>query len=310
MNEQKPGDGILASGLERRKIEALLRDAEPKRMAALSASINLVAAVALVFGGKALLDGRLVQVSIAVVIAMVLWRTCNRLWRSLAIAAIAPAIGQNWGQTGFSSGWGAVPVETRIGDLFSNEGGARFTAWQSQGVYRGISYRLRENTIWYKRRYHQRRTVTHTLQIEISVPQPFSGSIEICPALGFMGKVDDVLRDLMQENKRKIPLDPTFDAVFDTIASAGAPADKLLTPEFRRAMLALAARHPRLHLEGKFEHGWFSLRLPVPHLVFSSASLRKPLPEMVEDADRLWWDLTVPHRLIEGLAGEHDGPLR
>ncbi|WEJ35029.1 hypothetical protein [Devosia sp. SD17-2] len=42
----------------------------------------------------------------------------------------------------------------------------------------------------------------------------------------------------------------------------------------------------------------------------AGTSLIKPLPDMAENADALWWELTVPHRLIDALAGNHDGALR
>jgi hypothetical protein len=301
----KQGDGTLASGLKRDEIDAMLRAAEPRRIEALSASLNLVGATFFVLL-EYLEAFRFTPVAAALG-AWGVWRLSQRLWRDLAIAVLAPAIGERWGQVDFASGWGAVEIEKWLADLFSDEG-MRVVAWQSSGRYREIDYRLTESTIW--RRRKSGRRITHVMQVEIKVPRSFSGNVQLVPQSGFAGTVDDLLRQVTGSPEQTLEIDPDFDAVFDTIASPNASVATLLTPEFRRAMLALAARHPQTYLTARFEHGWFSLRLPIPHLVFASTSLIKPLTDMAEDADALWWDLTVPHRLIDALMGTHDGALR
>lgn len=309
MNSPQAESDALASGLKRAEIEELLRHTEPMRLAALTASLNLSAGAALTILGSILSGGSILFSFVAAIAAGSIWQVSNRLWRDQAIAAVAPAIGGPWGQSSFASGWDAVEIETRIGEIFDNEG-ARFTAWQSHGRYRDIGYRLNEATIWRRRRNNQPREVVHLMRVEIAVPHSFAGSVELLPQSGFMGKIDDVVRQFSGETGRRQAIDPAFDAVFDTHVDGGAPVQELLTPNFRRAMLALAARHPRMYLTARFERGWFSLRLPIPHLVFASAGLLKPMPDMADDTDTLWWDLTVPHRLIDGLKGDHDGPLR
>ncbi len=301
----KQADETLASGLERDEIDAMLRAAEPRRMEVLSASLNLVGGTFLVLLGH--LDAFFLWPVAAALGAWGVWRLSQRLWRDLAIAVLAPAIGERWGQVDFASGWGAVEIEKWLGDLFSDEG-MRVVAWQSGGRYREIDYRLTESTIWRQRKSGQR--ITHVMQVEIAVPRSFSGNVQLVPRSGFAAEVDDLLRQVTGSAERRLEVDPDFDAVFDTIASENASVGTLLTPDFRRAMLALAARHPQTYLTARFEHGWFSLRLPIPHLVFASTSLTKPLTDMAEDADALWWDLTVPHRLIDALMGTHDGALR
>ncbi|WP_108397515.1 DUF3137 domain-containing protein [Devosia submarina] len=294
-----------ASGLQRKEIEALLRVAEPRRIQALSASLNLAGGTFLVLLGH--LEGMVLPPVVAALGAWGVWRLAQRLWRDLAIAVLAPAIGERWGQVGFASGWGAVEIDKWLGDLFSDKG-MRVVAWQSHGRYREIGYRLTESTIW--RRGQSGQRITHVMQVEIAVPRSFSGYLHLMPQAGFASKVDNLLRQVTGSSEQRQQIDPEFDAVFDTIASQNASIDTLLTPEFRRAMLALAARHPQTYLTARFEHGWFSLRLPIPHLVFAGTSLIRPLPDMADDADALWWDLTVPHRLIDALAGNHDGALR
>ncbi|ODT70711.1 MAG: hypothetical protein ABS75_11285 [Pelagibacterium sp. SCN 63-23] len=309
MTQPQAETEALASGLKRTEIEALLEDAEPMRMSALAASLNLAAGAALTILGSILSGGSILYVFVAAIAAGAIWQVSNRLWRDQAIAALAPVIGEPWGQSGFAGGWAAVDIETRIREIFDNEG-ARFAAWQSHGRYREISYRLQEATIWRRRRHTMPREVVHLMQVEIEVPRSFTGRIELVPQSGFMGKIDDVLRQLSGDTGRRQAVEPAFDAVFETNVEGAAPVADLLTPNFRRAMLALAARYPRMYLTGRFEHGCFSLRLPINQLVFASAGLLKPMPDMIEDADSLWWDLTVPHRLIDGLTGDHDGPLR
>lgn len=184
----------------------------------------------------------------------------------------------------------------------------RVVAWQCHGRYREIDYRLTESTIWRQGRSGQR--IIHVMQVEIAVPQSFSGSLQLVPQSGFAGKVDDLLRQVTGSSELRQEINPEFDAVFDTSATPDASIDTLLTPDFRRAMLALAARHPQTYVTARFEHGCFSLRLPIPQLVFAETSLFKPLTDMADDADALWWNLTMPHRLIDALAGTHHGALR
>lgn len=309
MTETTAASGPSPSGIDRARVVALLERAEPDRLAALSASLNLILAIALTIGGRAALDGHLVQPLVGIMIAIALWRLINRLWRDRAVGMIAPALGAAWGQSQFSSGWAAVPLEDGLRDFFSGEG-ARLTSWQSCGRYRDIDYRLSEATIRERNRKGRRPKTIHLLTVQVAVPKSFQGSVEIAPGAGFMSKVEEVLRQWTGSSEQHRDIDPAFDAVFDTTVTADAPVDDLLTPGFREAMLRLAARYPRLSLMGRFEHGWFSLRLPIPHLVFSSAKLLTPMRDLAHDADALWWDLTVPHRLIDALTGEHDGPLR
>ncbi len=297
----------LASGLTPGEIDTMLRAAEPRRLQVLSASLNLTGATLVVVLAQG--HGSLVWPLTAMLAAWAVWRLSERLWRDLAIAVLAPAIGERWGQLGFASGWGAVEIERWVGNLFSEEG-SRFVAWQSHGRYRDTDYRMNESTIWRRSRRIGGGNVRYVLEVEVAVPQAFSGSVEIAPRSGFIGRIDDLLRRATDDPEQRHEVDPEFDEVFDTIASTGTAVDALLTPGFRRAMLALGARHPDVNLTARFEHGWFSLRLPIPSLVFASVSLTKPMTTMTDEADALWWDLTVPHRLIDALMGDHDGALR
>lgn len=297
------------SGLDRDEVATLLRNAEPRRMANLAASLNLCAGIVFLMLGRAPFQGSFLWPIFAVVVAGMAWTLSNRLWRDIALATVAQTIGERWGQSHFASGWETVDIERWIADLF-NEEGQRFTAWESRGKHRDIAYRLNEATIW-RRRSNQKRSETfYLMQVEIAVPQPFAGSIELRPRSKYMAGVDDLFRQLSGNELQRREIAPEFDAVFDTLASADATVDELLTRGFQQAMLTLAKRNPQSYLSARFQQGWFNLRLPIPCLVFSSAGLFRPLGALLDDVDTLWWDLTIPHRLIDGLMGDHQGPLR
>ncbi|MDV3249820.1 hypothetical protein DevBK_00610 [Devosia sp. BK] len=302
-------DGALASGLDRDETTTLLRTAEPRRMANLAASLNLCAGIFFLLLGSAPFEGSFLWPIVAIVVAGMAWTVSNRLWRDIALASVAETVGVRWGQSQFASGWGTVDIEKWIADLFSEEG-VRFTAWESQGKHRDTAYRLNEATIW-RRRSNQRRYETfYLMEVQVAVPHSFAGSVELRPHSKFMTGVDDLFRQLSGDEVQRRVISPQFDAVFDTLASPNADVDKLLTPGFQQAMLALAKRNPHSYVSGRFQHGWFSFRLPIPHLAFSSAGLLKPMAALIDDVDTLWWDLTIPHRLIDSLTGDYEGPLR
>lgn len=302
-------NNIKADGMDRQRLQYLLKDAEPRRLKMLATTIGLAFSVCIFTASFAPLGGGFIRAIVGVIVAIALWQLGNRLWRDTAIATIAPALGEGWGQKHFVSGWGTVPIEEWLRDLFSVEGRLS-TAWRSEGEYRSVQYRLTEQTIRFRRHSKRRQEVIHTVTVAVSVPKPFSGRVEFRPSSGLFGRLEDVLRHVSGDGEQRRAIDAEFDASFDTIASSGASVDALVTPGFRRALLMLAKRHPNTHLTAHFEHGWFHLRLPIPHLAFASAHLLKPLPAMIDDVDELWWDLTIAHRLIDGLMGDHDGPLR
>ncbi len=311
MTQHDEDRAILASGLARDEIADLLRNAEPRRMANLASSINLTGGVFLAMLGHQLERESFswLWLIVACIVSGMVWKLSNRLWRDIALASVAQAIGERWGQNYFASGWGAVDIEKWIADLFSNEG-KRFTAWKSEGKHRDIDYRLNESTIWRRVHGKKRSEIIHLIQVEVAVPRSFSGSVEVVPKSGFSSAIDDVFRKMTGDDVRRQPIEPGFDAVFDTMVSSNAAADKLVTASFRDAMLKLASRSPKTYLSGRFEHGWFNLRLPIPEVVFASASLLKPMDQLLDDVDTLWWDLTIAHRLIDSLMGDYHGPLR
>lgn len=301
--------GTLASGLDRDEIATVLRNAEPRRRDNLSVSLNLSAGIFFTLLGRAPFEGSFLWPILACIVAGMVWTLSNRLWRDIALATVAQTLGERWGQSHFDSGWGTVDIEKWIADLFSDEG-RRFTAWESQGKHRDISYRLNEATIWRRRSNEKRSEIFHLMQVEVAVPQSFSGSIEIRPRSGFDPAIGDFFRHISGAEEQRHAIDPAFDAVFDTLAGSNATVHKLLTPGFQRAMLELVGSNHQSYLSARFQHGWFSLRLPIPHLVFASAGLLKPLEALIDDVDALWWDLTIPHRLIDSLMGDHQGSLR
>lgn len=245
MSEQQAS--VLASGLKRDEIDAMLRAAEPHRMEALSASINLVLCAFLLLAARSF-DGSFLWIFVAAAAAIAVWRLSQRLWRDIAMAVLAPSIGERWGQTGFASGWGTVELGKWLVDVFSPEG-ARFTAWQSHGRYRDIDYRMSESTIWRPRRKNAPKKIDHVMQMKVAIPHSVSGRIELTPRSDFFARIDEIIQKMSGAADRRLEIDPAFDAVFDTTASQPASASAVLTPDFRRAMLALAARHPHLYLK-------------------------------------------------------------
>lgn len=276
----------MASGVDRERLQHLLEVAEPRRLRMLAANISLAVGAGIFIAGFAPLGGGITRAIIGIIAAIALWQLGNRLWRDMAIATLAPEIGKGWGQKHFASGWGTVPVEEWIGDLFSSEG-SQTTAWRSEGEYRSVQYRLTEKTIRFRRHSKRRREVVHTVMVAVSVPKPLSGRVEFRPGSGLFSRVEDILRQFSGSGEQRHAIDAEFDASFDTIASGGASVESVVTPGFRRALLMLAKRHPNTYLTAHFEHGWFHLRLPIPHLAFASAYLLKPLPAMIDDADEL-----------------------
>lgn len=314
MTDTGPGVRKPDHGMEREHLGKVLAEAEPRRRAALGASLCVTAATAATFwllfaaGGA----GALVPALGACFIAGLAWALCNRLWREKAIGAIAPALGARWGQQSFSGGRFSDGLAAYIARRFSHDGN-RIIAWRGAGVYRGIRYEVLEETTTTRRGLPRESggvRTRHALIAEIDVPRPFSGSVELHERRGAVStRIDDLLRVVAGEAAGPVSVNPAFDAVFETVASPDASVDTLLTPAFQQAMMALAAHQGRVFI-GRFENGRFTLRLRIHRLVFASAHLLKPMPRLEEEADALWWDLTLPHRLIDVLSGEQEGPLR
>lgn len=297
-------------GVNKERIEQLLAEAEPRRKQALAASVALIVATGVaVFQSRLFGNTIIMPLLVTLVLALGIWPLCNRLWRGLAIGTLAPAIGERWGQSEFASSLAAMDWSQFFADFFSS-GGTRIVAWRSAGRYRDIPYRLKEVTIRERSNNGSKRRVRHFLVAEIALSPGLAGSVRLRPKTGAIGKIGEFVDQISGRDERRISIDPHFDAVFDTIASANVPVDQLLTPDFRRTLQSFAAHHPETRFTAEAEHGWFKLHLPIRTLALASANLRNPMPEMAEEADVLWWELTIPHRLIDGLKGDHDGPLR
>lgn len=301
-------------GMGRESIRVILAAAEPRRRAMLDASLCLTAAVAGAFALFFAAGGRsaLIAALAAGFVATVLWTYCNRLWREKAIGALAPALAADWGQQSFTSGRFSEGLVAYVAGLFSHDG-SRIVSWRGAGQYRGIPYEVREETSSIRRGRHfeqERPRKRHALIAEIPVPRPFSGSIEIHERKGVISAgIDEMLRFAEGDKARPVSVGPAFDAVFETIASPDASVDAVLTQALQQTMLTLAGYQGRVFI-GKFEHGRFTLRLRIYRLPFASAHLLRPMPTLEDEVDALWWDLTLPHRLIDVLSGHHEGPLR
>lgn len=296
-----------ASGADPAAIAAALVAAEPSRRAAFGATLNLMVGVGLTVGFAApFVGGAVGQALLGLVVVGMIWRLSQAMWRPNAIAVVAPLVGGQWGQSQLDIGLAAVDWA----EWWEEWGlrGFRHVAWRSSGTYRDTRYSIQEVTVYRRRHQHGPGQTTHHLVVTISVPTSFAGTIDVLPAGGIMAEFDAALRKLTQDDKQRVKVDPHYDRQFDTLATANADVAKVLTPGFQQAMLTLSQQHKGL--AGRFSFGQFRLYLSVPDVTFRSARLNRALPALASEADQLWWELTVPHRLIDALMGDHSGPLR
>lgn len=238
---------------------------------------------------------------------MLVWKLSNLLWRSKAIAIIAPHLAGDRGQASFAAGLAAFDPEEWWHERQMRDG-FEIVVWRSLGHYRDFDYSVRELLTYYGKPRGGQTGARHRLAVGVRIPVSFQGTLDIQRHSGLMTLVDGTFRKLAGSDMQRRRVDEEYDRHFDTITTEDAPLDLLLTPAFRDAMLALGARHRGLI--GRFQDGWFQLYLHIPEATLRNARLTVPMTELRQDAERLTRDLTTPHRLIDLLMGDHDTPLR
>jgi hypothetical protein len=295
-------------GIDEVEIANVLAAAEPQRRAAFAATINLAVALGLAFSQFGWFTPPLLfQLLMGVMAATAVWSVASGLWRTLAIASLAPALGEDWGQTGFEAGTAAFDLER----WFEMRGpGSTLTLWRSRGRYRDVDYELEERRN--SRRIGTRgpARITYLIWADIGVPTSFRGAVEILPNAGIMDGVDAAVRRLFDDPLQPVSIGPEFDFTFYTLATPDAQLDALLTPAFQETMLNLARQHPETKFVAQFKHGRFRLQFPIATRSFSGARLHVPMPDLAHQAGELWWELTIPHRIIDSLMGVHRGRVR
>ena len=301
----------FSDSLDEALLQTLLHKVDVARKKALTASICFAVAIGSKFSQLNMFDVVVIGPYVAAVaIAGLCWECSNRLWRIRALKLIAPEIGASFGQTRFQTGWEASGFEVWLKDMFASNG-AKSTAWQTAGVYREISYRLSEQSL---HRHHMNKgarsePATYHYLIEISVPMPFVGRVEIAPAATITSFIHTVTADLFRVNKRVYTGDPQFDQVFCVHADTDASLRDLLSPEIRQIFLAIIdeSRSPRL--KAWFENGWFYLEFPSSQQSFSSVSLLQPITKIRDSMQQICWQLTFAQRLIDRFKGDYGGRL-
>ncbi|GEM_PF-1240087 len=295
-------------------LRGALAAAEPRRRKALLASLGalLVATYFWVAGARSAGSPGKFLVWL-VLLTLLLWPIFDRFWRRIAIGTVAPLLGAAWGQTSFVTGGGLSAIGARIAALLGRDNRNVFD-WRAEGTYRGRDYSVSERRITIgtaqSRAEHSAPDVRYILSAGVAVPVPFRGEVTLTRRAAVFDRLDELLRRIASVDLRQTPVEPAFDAVFTTRASEAAPLDVLLTPAFRRAMLDLAGGEDKRRFSGSFENGRFYLDMRIERRAFAAARLLTPMPRLAQDAEALWWDLTLPHRLIDALMGDHVGRLR
>ncbi|MCM0753327.1 hypothetical protein DEA98_26660 [Brucella pseudogrignonensis] len=166
---------------------------------------------------------------------------------------------------------------------------------QTAGLYRGISYRCSEQSIFHPRlnKSAGRRPPSYHYLIEISVPLKFVGCLEIIPRAAISSLFDTITRDALRSDQRVQTGDPQFDQVFSVHADKGASVSQLLSPAVRQILVAIAKENQSPKLKAGFRNGWFHLEFPIPEESFSSLSLLRPMPELISSTQRICWQLTL-----------------
>ena len=296
---------------EKERVEAALIKAEQRRKTILSASIFFSFAIAFTVFQLSFFDIAVIGSYIAALLAAVMcWKLCSWMWRSVAICSIAPEIGGRYGQLNIQNAWELLTLEDWFKATFIAKD-RRSTTWKSEGTYRDVAYRLSEVSVTTKNIGQGRspNPPTFMLVAEISVPVSFTGCIEIRPHTPVLGQITSFIQHILGDDSRCYTGDQHFDEMFETYVKNNSHYQELLSPAFRKCLLNITRYGLRSEFSGRFEAGSFYLEFPVKTTTFKNASLLKPMPALINETQELWWDLTLPQRLIDGLTGDYDGPL-
>ncbi|MCF7646467.1 DUF3137 domain-containing protein [Bacillus subtilis] len=300
---------LLSFSQERENVVTALTQAEDKRKTALSASICLSFSAGFAAFQSSLFDVAGIGSYVAAIIfAAPCWKLSNWMWHSLAICSLAPEIASRYGQKTIRNAWEFWDFESWITAQFNNQE-QQLTSWQSEGNYRNIAYRLREVSVQPARRTRPSSPPRYYLMAEISVPASFSGRIEIRLRNSVTDPFISFIKQMLGDDSRIYTGDQHFDEIFEIYGENCPDYQSLLTPALRKALLTIAQYGVRQRFSARFEKGWFYLDFPIETPIFKNASLLQPMPQLMDAIQQLWWDLTMPQRLIDGLTGNYEGPL-
>lgn len=300
---------FLSLPKEKESVAAALIKADDKRKAALSATICFAFAAGFTAFQISLFDIAVIgSYLMAIICASLGWKLSNWMWHSVAVCIVAPEIVTRYGQASIRNAWQLLSFENWISSQF-NSRDHKLTSWQSEGNYRDIAYRLSEISVRPATMTKQHFPPRYYLAAEISVPVQFSGRIEIRFRNPVADKFITLMKQMLGNDRRHYTGDQRFDDVFETYIENCLNPQELLTPALRKTLLTIAQYGLRSQFSARFEAGQFHLDSPIESLIFKEASLLTPMPQLMDTTQNLWWDLTIPQRLIDGLTGNYEGPL-
>jgi len=304
-------DVSFSPRLDRAELETMLNEAEPQRKRALSSSISLSVAAGLAVSRFSFFDIAVIGPYVAfIVVSTLWWSLSNSLWRRVASRLIAPLVGHSYGQTSFLSGWEAFDLEDWLKDNLGASK-SRSNSWRTQGVYRGTSYRLIEQSVRQPRLDSSRAAEppTYHYLIEISVPLRFTGRVDIIRRQVMSDLLDSLTKHFPGSPRQVASGDAQFDQAFAVYVKDNDDFARLLNPLIMRGLLSITRENASPKLKAWFENGWFKLEYPLEGETFGNISLLTPMPSLSGYAETICWNLTIAQRLIDCFKGDYDGPL-
>lgn len=301
----------VSAPFEREHVEAALIKAEQRRKITLSASLAFTFAIAFTIFQFSFFDVAVIGSYVAALTAAAMcWALCNRMWRSIAICSVAPEVGTQYGQLSIQNAWELLTLEEWFKTTFTGTD-SRSTEWRSEGNYRDIAYHLSEVAVTTRSMSQKYGTNPPVFMLiaEISVPVSFTGCIEIKPRSPVLRQITSIVQHILGDESRFYTGDQRFDEMFETHVRNNSHCQDLLSPAFRKCLLTITRSGMQSKFSGRFEAGWFRLEFPIKTTSFNNATLLTPMPALMNETQELWWDLTLPQRLIDGLTGNYDGPL-
>jgi len=297
---------------DQENLRKLLANAEHQRRKVLSASLCFSAITGLSLSQLRVFDVAGIGPCVAaIVISLMCWQLSGRLWRARAIGVIAPELCARYGQTRFSTGWETLTAEDFLRNITDSRG-YRQKSWESEGTYRGVSYRLSEQSIHEPRigRGAASTPPRIVFVVEIAVPLAFTGRVVVKPRTLAADLITGIADYLPGGNNRVHSGHPEFDRLFEITSEGTTQLDKLISPAVIQSLLTITQGPIRKTFSARFEEGRFYLEFPIEHPTLRSVSLLTPMPTLIDAADALCWELTIPQRLTDAMMGLYDGPLR
>lgn len=146
-------------------------------------------------------------------------------------------------------------------------------------------------------------TLFQGILFEIEVPMEFSGRVLIGRDKSQFGSK---FKGYQKENESlRIQFDDAaFEGRYAVYASDAEEAKRLVSPVFRKNMLALADAYSEKSLGAAFVDSVFLLAVPLSKIVFQLSSIKRSVFDCEDDIHEFLREVTIPHRIIDYLLGE------